>query len=269
MPFGDGMKTDLRRLDEDDVLNGDIYGMIQPYMTANFWVGRASPSVPSQTRSQAEILRSGTDFEQWWPYTRKFHWRTYGEVTDNTTNQLGVQSTFSTTKSAADTVLALLNSGKYNETYNEIAEGAFFDNWESPNFHPSDTDETLTEWPVTGYNYNVLIGGLWPGYQTGWDLGVRGYTMELAFPATMANDMLKRVRELFDAQYTEYSIHMTSTYTSGINIKFGSPNNDFLGQVTYNTSDGADWTKGSIMLDFPTFRPTVGDHLRFNEPFCK
>lgn len=25
-------------LDEDDVLNGDIYGMISPYVTANFWV---------------------------------------------------------------------------------------------------------------------------------------------------------------------------------------------------------------------------------------
>lgn len=53
------------------------------------------------------------------------------------------------------------------------------------------------------------------------------------------------------------------------NIKFGKPNYDLLGQVTYNTSDGADWTKGTIMLDFPTFRPSIGDHLRFNEPFCK
>lgn len=26
------------RLDEEDVLNGDIYGMISPYATANFWV---------------------------------------------------------------------------------------------------------------------------------------------------------------------------------------------------------------------------------------
>lgn len=53
------------------------------------------------------------------------------------------------------------------------------------------------------------------------------------------------------------------------NIKFGKPNYDLLGQVTYNTSDGADWTKGTIMFDFPTFRPSIGDHLRFNEPFCK
>lgn len=44
---------------------------------------------------------------------------------------------------------------------------------------------------------------------------------------------------------------------------------DLLGQVTYNTSDGADWTKGAIMFDFPSYRPTIGDHKRFNEPFCK
>lgn len=29
---------DIISLDEDDVLNGDIYGMIAPYATANFWV---------------------------------------------------------------------------------------------------------------------------------------------------------------------------------------------------------------------------------------
>lgn len=23
------------------------------------------------------------------------------------------------------------------------------------------------------------------------------------------------------------------------------------------------------MFDFPTFRPNIGDHLRFNEPFCE
>ena len=49
----------------------------------------------------------------------------------------------------------------------------------------------------------------------------------------------------------------------------GKPNYDFLGQVTYNTSDGADWSKGAIMFDFPSFRPTIGDHKRFNEQFCK
>lgn len=79
--------------------------------------------------------------------------------------------------------------------------------------------------------------------------------------------MLKRVRELFDAE-KEKAIIMTSTYRSGINIKFGKPYYDLLGQTTYNTSDGADWSKGAIMFDFPTFKPS-GDGLRFNEPFCE
>lgn len=207
--------------------------------------------------------------QKWWPYTRKFHLRTYGEVTDNTTNQLGVQSTFSITDLEAGTALALLNSGKYLETSNELAENIFFAIWEKPNFHTSDTDETLTEWPVTGYNYDVLIGGLWPDQKTEWDADLHGYTMELAFPVTQANQMLLRARELFDAQLKENWITMTATYRSGINIKFASPNYDFLGQATYNTSDGADWSKGAIMLDFPTFRPNIDDHLRFNEPFCE
>ena len=42
---------------------------------------------------------------------------------------------------------------------------------------------------------------------------------------------------------------------------------DLLGQGTYGTEDGADWSKGTMMFDFPTFKPTVGDGLRFNEPF--
>jgi len=29
-------------LNEDDVLNGDIYGLISPYATANFWVSLSS-----------------------------------------------------------------------------------------------------------------------------------------------------------------------------------------------------------------------------------
>lgn len=39
--------------------------------------------------------------------------------------------------------------------------------------------------------------------------------MELAFPVTLANKMLTRVRELFDAQWKEKLIVMTSTYRSG------------------------------------------------------
>jgi L-gulonolactone oxidase len=62
---------------------------------------------------------------------------------------------------------------------------------------------------------------------------------------------------------------MTSTYRSGTNIKFGKAYFDLLSQVTYNPSNGADWSKGAIMFDFPSFRPSVGDYLRFNEPFCE
>ena len=62
---------------------------------------------------------------------------------------------------------------------------------------------------------------------------------------------------------------VAATYRSGINIKFGKPYYDLLGQVTYNTSDGADWTKGAIMFDYPSFHPTTGDGKRYNEQFCK
>jgi len=83
-----------------------------------------------------------------------------------------------------------------------------------------------------------------------WDYNLHGLTLELAFPVTMANKMLQRVRQLFDAELAK-GIVMTSTYRSGINIKFGRAYFDLLGQVTYNTSDGADWSKGAIMFDFP------------------
>ena len=80
--------------------------------------------------------------------------------------------------------------------------------------------------------------------------------------------MLKRVRQLFDAEAKKLKF-MASTYRSGINIKFGKPYFDLLGQVTYGTADGADWDKGVIMLDFPSYKPNIGDGLRYNEPFCK
>lgn len=35
----------LNSLDEDAVLDGDIYGMIAPYMTANFWVSEIEVAV--------------------------------------------------------------------------------------------------------------------------------------------------------------------------------------------------------------------------------
>lgn len=114
----------------------------------------------------------------------------------------------------------------------------------------------------------MLIGGLYPGLLPEWDYNLRAYTLELAFPVTIANQVLQRVRALFDAQLAK-GIVMTSTYRSGINIKFGRAYNDLLGQVWTNTTDGTDWTKGAIMFDFPSYRPTWGDNLRFNEPFCK
>lgn len=146
------------------------------------------------------------------------------------------------------------------------AETLFFALWSPPNFHDKRTDKAILTWPVYGWNYDVLIGGLYPGYGTEWDYGLRGITLELAFPVTMANTVLKRVRQAFDDE-AKKGIIMTSTYRSGINIKFGKPYVDLLGQVTLNTEDGADWSKGAMMFDFPTFKPTWGDGKRFNEDF--
>ncbi|KAL2144487.1 hypothetical protein VTI28DRAFT_8992 [Corynascus sepedonium] len=160
----------------------------------------------------------------------------------------------------------MLDSGKYLATSNMLAEEIFFGLWSKPNFREKTTNEEIKEWPIYGWNYDVLIGGLYPDQKPEWDYGLAGYTLELAFPVTMANKMLKRVRQLFDDELKK-GIVMTSTYRSGINIKFGKAYYDLLGQVTYNTSDGADWTKGAIMFDFPSYRPTIGDHKRFNEPF--
>ncbi|KAI3544289.1 FAD/FMN-containing dehydrogenase [Colletotrichum filicis] len=228
-----------KTLEESEVLDGDIYGMIAPYATANFW---------------------------WWPYKRKFHHRYYDVVPTNTSDQQGFQNTFSVTDLEGTTARTLLDSGRYLPTSNMLAEEIFFGLWSKPNFREKTTNQPIEEWPVYGWNYDVLIGGLYPDQRPLWEVGVQGYTLELAFPITQANAMLKRVRALFDDEAKKLIV-MTSTYRSGINIKFGRPYFDLLGQVTYGTADGADWSKGVIMLDFPTFRPTVGDHSRFNEPF--
>ncbi|KAL3487933.1 hypothetical protein BJX62DRAFT_185769 [Aspergillus germanicus] len=231
--------ADQKTLDDDEVLNGDIYGMISPYATANFW---------------------------WWPYKRKFHWRYYDVVPTELSTQEGFQNTFSVTGIEAFAIKTLWNSGRYLATSNMLAEEILFGQWEAPNFREKTTNQDITEWPVYGWSYDVLIGGLYPDQQPVWEHGLNGYTLELAFPVTMANAVLKRARELFDEELKKLIV-MTSTYRSGINIKFGRPYFDLLGQVTYNTSDGADWSKGAIMFDFPTFKPTVGDGSRFNEPF--
>ena len=39
--------ADQKTLDESEVLNGDIYGMIAPYATANFWVSTSSSRDPT------------------------------------------------------------------------------------------------------------------------------------------------------------------------------------------------------------------------------
>jgi len=95
-------------------------------------------------------------------------------------------------------------------------------------------------------------------------MGLHGYTFELAFPVTIANQVLTRIRELFDESET-LGFPMTSTYRSGINLKFGKAFQDLLSQVTLTSE--ADWSKGVMMFDFPSYRPDSG--IRYNEPFCK
>ena len=112
----------------------------------------------------------------------------------------------------------MLNSGKYLPTSNMLAEEIFFGQWSKPNFHEKTTNAVIDQWPVYGWNYDVLIGGLYPDQKAEWEYGLAGYTLELAFPVTLANSMLKRVRQLFDAEWKK-GIIMTSTYRSGINIK--------------------------------------------------
>lgn len=90
--------------------------------------------------------------------------------------------------------------------------------------------------------------------------------MEIAFPVTQANAMFKRVRELLDASAAA-GAPMTSTYRSGVNIKFSKPFDCLVGQsTTLGDSDAAKaYADGAIMLDWPSYRPTDG--IRYNEPF--
>ncbi|KAH7312516.1 hypothetical protein B0I35DRAFT_488155 [Stachybotrys elegans] len=226
-------------LDEADVIGGNLTDLIAPYETANLW---------------------------WWPYKKKFHWRYYDSVPANESDQEGFQSTFSVTELEANTAKALLDSGKFFPSSNWLAEEIFFGQWEAPNFRDKRTNEPIKEFPVYGWNYDVLIGGLYPDQKPVWEYGLKGYTLELAFPMTRANEMLKRVRGLFDAEAKKLRF-MSATYRSGINIKFGKAHFDFLGQVTTGTADGEDWSQGAIMFDFPSYRPSIGDQKRYNEEF--
>ncbi|KAG6901367.1 hypothetical protein C0995_012870 [Termitomyces sp. Mi166 len=175
--------ADQTILDEDDVLNGDIYAQISPYVTANYW---------------------------WWPGQKKFHLRTYGVVpTSHPGNAF--QSTFSVTDTEAALALDLLNSGQNLSLPNFATEGIFFGLWSAPNFHDKPTNLPLLLWPVHGYAYDVLIGGLYPGLKAEWDYGLRAKTLEFAVPVTQANALLKRIRELFDQAAADGKA-VTSTY---------------------------------------------------------
>ncbi|KAK0185603.1 hypothetical protein F5146DRAFT_1070711 [Armillaria mellea] len=221
--------------DEEDVLNGDIYAQISPYVTANYWV-----------------------------WLKKFHLRTYGVVDIDQPGD-AFQSTFSVTDIEANLALTLLNAGQNLSLPNFFSESVLYAIWTAPNFHEKTFDVPLLSWPVYGSAYDVLIGGLYPNEKTEWDYGLHGLTLEFAVPVTQANQLLKRVRELFDQSAADGKA-VTSTYRSGINIKFGKPFDSLLGQTTERVGDvPGDWSKGAIMFDFPTFRPTLGDHHRYNE----
>lgn len=133
------------------MLNGDIYGMIAPYGTANYW---------------------------WWPYKKKFHWRYYDKVPLTISDQEGFQNTFSVTELEAGAARTLLESGKYLATSNMLFEDIVFGQWEEPNFHEKSTNEVIKEWPVYGWNYDVLIGGLYPDQKPEWEYGLHGKTCE-------------------------------------------------------------------------------------------
>ena len=75
---------------------------------------------------------------------------------------------------------------------------------------------------------------------------MHGKTFEIAVPVTQANQLLKRIRELID-QAAKDGKPVTSTYRSGINIKFGKPFDSFLGQTTQRVGTvKGDWSKVSL-----------------------
>ncbi|CCA74713.1 related to ALO1-D-arabinono-1,4-lactone oxidase [Serendipita indica DSM 11827] len=226
--------ADQKILDEQDVMNGDIYGMISKYATANLW---------------------------WWPGLKKFHYRYYDEISINDPGR-SLQNTFSVSSFEASTATLLLEGGTSQAWLNSLAEKTFFAVWSLPNFRDNTTQLPILTWPTTGFAYPVLIGGLYPDQKPEWEMNLHGYTLELAFPVTIANKVLQRIRQLFDESEAQ-GFPMTSTYRSGINLKFGKAFPDLLSQVTL--TDEADWSKGVMMYDHPSYRPKNG--IRYNEPF--
>ncbi|KAJ7836070.1 hypothetical protein B0H14DRAFT_3705634 [Mycena olivaceomarginata] len=232
-------------LDEEDVLNGDMFAQMSPYVTANYW---------------------------WWPSVKKFHMRTYGVLPVNASGN-AFQSTFSVTPVEGALALALLNGGQNSSTANFFSADTFYALWSAPNFHGVSSllslqtvlNLPLISWPVVGHAYDVLIGGLYPNELPEWDYNLHGHTLELAVPIQQGPALLRRVRELFDQSAADGQA-VTSTYRSGINIKLGKPFDSFLGQTTERIGNvTADWSKGAMMFDFPSFVPTTGDRHRFNE----
>lgn len=228
------VSADQKILSEDEVLNGDIYGLISPYVTANFW---------------------------WWPGLKKFHYRFYNEIPITDPGN-SLQNTFSISQFEATAAKSMLEGGVKSQWLNSLAETTFFAVWSVPNFRDNTTQLPILLWPTTGYAYPVLIGGLYPDQKPEWEMNLHGYTFELAFPVTIANQVLKRIRALFDESAAQ-GRPMTSTYRSGINLKFGKAFPDLLSQVTLTGE--ADWSKGVMMFDFPTYRPDGG--VRYNEAF--
>lgn len=93
---------------------------------------------------------------------KKFHWRYYDKVPLTLSSQEGYQNTFSITDTEAFIAKTTLESGKYLATSNMFFETTAFGLWSAPNFREKTTQETISEWPVYGWNYDVLIGGLYP-----------------------------------------------------------------------------------------------------------
>lgn len=79
---------------------------------------------------------------------------------------------------------------------------------------------------------------------------MHGLTFEIAVPVTIGTQVLRRVRELLDEAAADGKA-VTSTYRSGINIKFGRPFDSLLGQTTERTGAiKGDWSKVSIQCLF-------------------
>lgn len=230
------IQANQKILDEDEVINGDIDALIGPYPTANFW---------------------------WWPGQKKFHHRFYQVVNSS---QEGFQSTFSVSSFEATLAKGLLEGGATSTFLASTTEWTFFQLWGAPNFHDKKTNLPILFWPVSGWSHDNLIGGLYPDTKPEWEYGLRGKTMELAFPMTQANKMFKRVRELLDAE-EKAGKPIVSSYRSGINIKFAKNFDAFFAQSSAlgNTATAKAYKSGAIMLDWPTYLPDSG--IRYNEPF--